>query len=270
MLSGPSCVGKGPLCQALETLYPRLANQLHKLVLYNSRKPRPGELEGVDYYFRSRDEMEALGKNERFVLLNIRGDLQGVDLDDLSASIGQGEDIFFEGNPFVPQALWELPELKQVSMLRVFLSPLSRSEILWYKELGVNLEEMVTDIQRRKLLRRTQKQKGFLSLPDLENIEKRARSAPVELRLAWQFDWVIPNHDGEDSENWNAFYYPVGDALKAVQCFAGLLQRDHDDYAERWEKKPVAGVKNRGGDNQHRPHCPPRDLSILLFQPSNP
>lgn len=236
MLSGPSCVGKGPLCQALETLYPRMANQLHKLVLYNSRKPRPGELEGVDYYFRSRDEMERLGKNEHFVLLDVRGDLQGIDLDELSSVICRGEDILFEGNPFVPRALGELPELKQVPMLKVFLAPLSRSEIIWYKQQGVNLDEMVTDIQRRKLLRRTQKQKGLLSLPDLENIEKRAQSAPVELRLAWHFDWVIPNHDGEDSENWNVFYYPVGDALKAVQCFAALLQGDHDAHAERWEK----------------------------------
>lgn len=236
MLSGPSCVGKGPLCQSLQTLYPQMANKLHKLVLYNSRKPRPGELEGEDYYFRSREEMERLGKKERFVLLEVRGDLQGIDLDELSSIIGQGEDIFFEGNPFVPQALRDLPELELIPMLRVFLSPLSRSEILWYKQRGVNIDELATDIQRRKLLRRTQKQKGILSLPDLENIEKRAQSAPSELRLAWQFDWVIPNHDGEDSENWNAFYYPVGDALKAVRCFADLLQGDHDAYAERWER----------------------------------
>lgn len=236
MLSGPSCVGKGPLCQALETLYPQVAKKLRKLVLYNSRKPRPGELEGVDYYFRSRTEMEGLGQRERFVLLDVRGDLQGVDLDEVGSIIDQGEDIFFEGNPFVPRALWELPELKQVPMLKVFLSPLSRNEIIWYQQMDVNLDEMVTDIQRHKLLRRTQKQKGILSLPDLQNIEKRAGSAPAELKLAWHFDWVIPNHDGEDSDNWNAFYYPVGDALKAVQCFAALLQGEHNDRAERWEK----------------------------------
>lgn len=236
MLSGPSCVGKGPLCQALKTLYPQMAGRLHKLVLYNSRKPRLGELEGIDYHFRSRDEMEGLGKKESFVLLEVRGDLQAVDLDELGSILEQGEDIFFEGNPFIPRALWDLPDLRQVPMLKVFLSPLSRSEVIWYKQLGVNLEEMVTDIQRRKLLRRTQKQKGILSLPDLQNIEKRAQSAPVELQLAWQFDWVIPNHDGEDSENWNSFNYPVGDALKAVQCFADLLKGDHNASAEPWEK----------------------------------
>ncbi|HWP96871.1 MAG TPA: hypothetical protein VN426_08460 [Syntrophomonadaceae bacterium] len=236
MLSGPSCVGKGPLCQALKNFYPDLEQTLHKLVLYNSRPPRPGEREGVDYYFRSREEMEALGGKENFVLLDVRGDLQGLDLDGLTSMLQRGENVFFEGNPFVPEALWELPELDLVPMLRIFLSPLSRAEVIWLKEQSVDLEQMVIDIMRRKLLRRTNKQKGILSLPDLENIEKRAKSAAIELGLAWQFDWVIPNHDGEDSENWNAFYYPVGDAWEALQYLASLLQHGHAEGAERWER----------------------------------
>ena len=47
---------------------------------------------------------------------------------------------------------------------------------------------------------------------DLEDIEKRASSAYRELQEAWRFDHVIPNHDGEDSDNWEAFYYLIGDA----------------------------------------------------------
>jgi guanylate kinase len=30
------------------------------------------------------------------------------------------------------------------------------------------------------------------------------------------FDFVIPNHDEEDSEYWNAFYYPIGDARNTL------------------------------------------------------
>lgn len=237
MLSGPSCVGKGPLCHALKSYYPRLEQNLHRLVLYNSRQPRPGEVEGVDYYFRSRGEMEVLREKRRFILLDVRGDLQGLNLDDLEKVLHQGEDLFFEGNPFIPQALWELPEMKDFPMLKIFLAPLSRGEIIWLKDRFVDLEQMVTDMMRRKLLRRTRKQKGILSLPDLENIEKRASSAAVELGLAWQFDWVIPNHDGEDSENWNAFQHPVGDAWHALQCLASLLEHGQAKRAERWEKE---------------------------------
>ena len=32
-----------------------------------------------------------------------------------------------------------------------------------------------------------------------------------------------PNHDGEASENWDAFCYPLGDAREALLAFAALL-----------------------------------------------
>ena len=44
LLSGPSCVGKGPLASALTRHHPELAAQLAPLVLHNSRDPRPGEV----------------------------------------------------------------------------------------------------------------------------------------------------------------------------------------------------------------------------------
>jgi guanylate kinase len=61
------------------------------------------------------------------------------------------------------------------------------------------------------------------SLKDLENIEVRAGSAYKEMKEAWRFDFVIPNHDDEDSDNWNASYYPIGDARNALTCFAEIL-----------------------------------------------
>ncbi len=88
---------------------------------------------------------------------------------------------------------------------------------------------------RRKLLRRTQRQKGILSLKDLENIEKRAGSAFREVQYAPSFQYVIPNHDGEDSENWDAFYYPVGDARYALHAFAALLAGETPAHVEQWE-----------------------------------
>ena len=85
------------------------------------------------------------------------------------------------------------------------------------------------------LLRRTRRQKGEISLPDLENIEKRAASAWGELRFAHEFDHVIPNHDGEDSDNWDAFYYPLGDARASLNAFVALLRGESSDFAETWE-----------------------------------
>ena len=79
-----------------------------------------------------------------------------------------------------------------------------------------------------------QKQKGALSLPDLEEVERRARSAYAEMETAWRFGNVIPNHDGEDSENWTAFYYPLGDARRALAAFAGLLRGEVVPWVETW------------------------------------
>jgi guanylate kinase len=223
ILSGPSCVGKGPLHRALRIFYPQLASELKKVVLYDSRAPRPGEVDGVDYHFRTREYIEQLRNKDNFLVTDVRGDLQALDLKYLRETIATGN-VFFEGNPVIGMELMGLARREKIACLSVFLSPLSRAEIEDIRgRRDINFEMMLTDIMRRKLLRRTQKQKGILSLVDLENIELRAGSAYKEMKEAWRYDFVIPNHDGEDSENWDAFGYPVGDARAALLCFAEIL-----------------------------------------------
>ena len=237
ILSGPSCAGKSPLDKALARFFPDLKKNLTNIVLYNSRSPRPGEIEGKDYYFRKRNQVEALRKKEHFVVMDVRGDLQGLDLEELN-EILQKSNAFFEGNPFVGKTLLTHPALEKIPKTSMFMSPLSREEILYLKkpERNLDLEKFLTDVMRRKLLRRTKKQKTNLSLKDLENIEKRAGSAYRELKNAQLFDCVIPNHDGEDSENWDAFYYPVGDARKALFAVVGILRGETPDVVEKWEE----------------------------------
>ncbi len=237
IVSGPSCVGKSPLFKALGKFYPQLHDSLHKLVLVNSRAPRPGERDGVDYHFRTRAQVEALRQNDRYAVMEVRSDLQALDVQELEALLRRG-DVFFEGNPFVGRALQTHPRLASAKRLSIFISPLSREEILYLQapERNLSLEEFVTDVMRRKLLRRTRRQKGELSAPDLENIETRASSAYRELQEAWHFEHVIPNHDGEDSDNWEAFYYLIGDARKTLEAFAGLLKGIVPPGVETWEE----------------------------------
>jgi len=236
ILSGPSCVGKSPLDKALARLYPELRGRLTKLVLCNSRAPRPGETDGVDYHFRTRDQVEALRNDSRYVVLDVRGDLQALDLEELFTQLEKG-DAFFEGNPFVGRALQIHPRLAGIPRLSVFVSPLSKEEILYLTapERNISLPELLTDVMRRKLLRRARRQKTDPSLRDLENIERRASSAYQELKEAWHFEYVIPNHDGEDSDNWEAFYYPLGDARQALNAFVALLQGHIPPGVEKWE-----------------------------------
>jgi guanylate kinase len=236
ILSGPSCVGKSPLAKALAQFHPALHKKLHPLVLYNSRSSRPGEKDGEDYHFRRREEIEKLRDKDNFVVMEVRGDLQAYDIKELSETLGKG-DLFFEGNPFIGETLLTHPKLNKFKRLSMFVSPLSREELsLLKEEPQVDLQSLVTDVMRRKLLRRTRRQKQILSLKDLEEIERRAQSAFRELALAHKFDYVIANHDGEDSDNWSAFYYPLGDAGRTLRIFAQLLKGNKAEGTERWEK----------------------------------
>lgn len=235
VLSGPSCVGKGPLVNAFRRIYPPVASGWSSIVLFNSRDPRPGETDGVDYHYRSRSFIESLKNDPDYKVFTVRGDIQALCIPEIYRIAGES-DLFFEGNPFVGVALIDIAMSLKISLLSIFLSPLSRQEILFLKERSVLLPHLIEDMMRRKLLRRTSNQKGALSLKDLEDIELRCKSAYSEICLASRFRYVIPNHDGEDSENWEAFYYPVGDAARSLFSFHNIVTGNPDSYAEKWEK----------------------------------
>src|ERR1039458_5870752 len=93
IISGPSCAGKSPLYKALGKFHPELHAQFHKLVLVNSRAPRPGELDGVDFHFRTRAQVEALRADNRYAVLEARSDLQALDVPELE-SLLQRSDVF--------------------------------------------------------------------------------------------------------------------------------------------------------------------------------
>jgi guanylate kinase len=247
ILSGPSCVGKSPLYKAVGKFYPELHAHLHKLVLVNCRSPRPGEIDGVDYHFRTRAQVEALRSESRYAVLEARGDLQAIDVQELDSLLQHG-DVFFEGNPYVARALQTHPGLEGVKRLSIFVSPLAQEEIIYLNvpERNISLPDLLTDVMRRKLLRRLRRQKQELSAKDLEEIEIRSSSAYRELQEAWHFEYVIPNHDGEDSDNWEAFYYPIGDARKTLEAFAALLRGSVPRNVEKWDEQLLPSIARSG------------------------
>ncbi len=226
VISGPSCAGKSPLLKSLQRFHPEALEGLEPVVLYNSRQPRPGEEDGIDYHFRKRDEVKALSDKQGFEVLDVRGDTQAVDFNEMSDQLADSG-LIYEGNPFVGECLLQNESLSDFQRLSIFISPLSRDEIEYLQsQEAVDMQKLVSDVMRRKLLRRTRKQKGELSKPDLDEIERRCTSAWSEIQKASQFEHFIANHDGEDSENWDAFYYPLGDARKTVEAVASILSGD--------------------------------------------
>lgn len=56
VLTGPSGVGKGTL---VRSLLPRHQN-LFLSISATTRQPRPGEVDGQDYFFKTREQFEAM------------------------------------------------------------------------------------------------------------------------------------------------------------------------------------------------------------------
>jgi guanylate kinase len=63
VITGPSGVGKGTLIRGLMERLPKLELS----VSATTRAPRPGERDGVDYHFLTREEFNAAVKREQFV-----------------------------------------------------------------------------------------------------------------------------------------------------------------------------------------------------------
>lgn len=240
ILAGPSCVGKSPLAKALAKFHPELSKALQPLVLYNDREKRPGETEGVDYYFQSRKFIEELKGKKQFIVMEVRGDYQALDLEELSGLLEKGN-VFFEGNPFIGHVLLSHPALNHVEKLGVFMSPLSGMEISDFKKTkpDQSLSEFVSGIMQGKLLRRTKKLKGKLTEKDFKEIDRRASSAYTELQNAYHYRYIIPNHDGEDSDHWNNEQYPTNDAKRALDALVALLKGEAAPSIEHWDRNLI-------------------------------
>ncbi len=243
VLSGPSGAGKSPLVKALARRHRACLQNAAPLVLYNDRSPRPGEVDGQDYHFRRREQIEALRNREAFEVFEVRGDLQALDRDELTDQLEQS-DVVFEGNPQVGGMLMDL-DLPPGARIGIFLSPLAREELaeICRPEAACRPDQVVTDVMRRKLLRRTQKQKGLLSAEDLAEVERRAGAAFDELKTAWRYDHVVVNHDGEDSENWTAFACLLGPARRATDQVAAILQTGRCEGAQTWPRDLLGPVE---------------------------
>ena len=63
-LTGPSASGKTTLVEQLTKKYP---NRVKRIVTATSRPPRPGEADGIDYHFLSREEFEKGISDQQFV-----------------------------------------------------------------------------------------------------------------------------------------------------------------------------------------------------------
>ena len=94
VLSGPSGVGKGTVRKELFT---QPNTNYEYSVSMTTRNPREGEVDGADYFFKSRDEFEQLIKEGGLLeYAEYVGNYYGTPLDYVNATLDAGRDVFLE------------------------------------------------------------------------------------------------------------------------------------------------------------------------------
>ena len=88
VVSGPSGVGKDSVVKKLRENHPEIA----KTVSATTRAPRPGEQEGVDYYYRTEDEFRKLLAEDQIVEHNFyNGNFYGTLREEVDKRLAAGK-----------------------------------------------------------------------------------------------------------------------------------------------------------------------------------
>lgn len=166
VLTGPSGVGKGTLLRSLLQRHP----ELYLSISATTRAPRPGEVDGRDYYFVTRSQFERMvAQGELIEWAEFAGNCYGTPRKTVEEKIQAGQWVVLE---------IELEGARQIrktlpSALRIFILPPSMSEL------------------ENRIRGRGQDSE--------EAIDRRLVRAQEEVNAANEFDVQIVNDDLEEA-----------------------------------------------------------------------
>lgn len=161
VLSGPSGVGKGTVRQAI---FEKEDNQLIYSISATTRNKRDGEIDGVDYFFKTKEQFEQMIKSGQMLeYAEYVGNYYGTPIDYVEETLNAGKDVLLEieVNGAI-QVRSRMPE-----GIFIFLTP-------------PDLEEL----ERRLVGRGTD---------DTPVIEQRIQKAKEELALMKHYDYAVVN-----------------------------------------------------------------------------
>lgn len=162
VLSGPSGVGKGTVCAALRD---RTTDLVYS-VSATTRSPRPGEVDGVNYFFKTKQEFEQMiERDELLEWAEYVGNYYGTPSQFVHQTLQEGKDVFLE---IEVQGAMKVKQ-KFPEAVFIFLAPPSLSE----------LEKRITG----------------RGTDDHDVIQKRMTVAIDEIRLMEQYDYVVVNDE---------------------------------------------------------------------------
>lgn len=166
VLSGPSGAGKGTICSRLRAEMPNLTYS----VSMTTRQPRVGEVEGVNYFFRDKEEFEELLKEDAFLeYAKVYDSYYGTPKKHVMDLLDQGKSVLLEIDI---QGAMQVKE-RYSDAIFIYIVPPSLTE------LSARLRGRATDSE--------------------EVIDKRLSLACSELALAHRYDYIVVNDDLDEA-----------------------------------------------------------------------
>ena len=160
VISGASGTGKGTVCKKILADLPEVAYSISA----TTRKPRPGEVDGREYYFLSVEEFKTWIAEEKFLeFAEVYGNFYGTPLNKINERLNRGEDILLEID--VQGAL--NVKKKCPEGVYIFLLPPS-------------LEELKSRIEGR-------------GTETPESLSRRLKNAVAEIKIGLNYDYVVVN-----------------------------------------------------------------------------
>ena len=123
ILSSPSGAGKTTISKKIQQKY-----QNFKIsVSHTTRKPRPNEVEGIDYFFTNEEKFkEKISKEEFYEYAKIFGNYYGTSKKAVLDLIKNNNDVLFDIDW---QGTQQLSKFKELNLLKIFILPPSKEEL---------------------------------------------------------------------------------------------------------------------------------------------
>lgn len=169
VLSGPSGVGKGTVRQAI---FSKGERDFIYSISATTRQRREGEVDGVDYFFKTREEFEDMIKNDQLLeYTEYVGNYYGTPVDYVQKTIDAGKDIFLE---IEVQGAMQVKE-RMPEGTYIFLTP-------------PNMDELEARIVNR-------------GTDESPIIRQRMEKAIEEIELMRYYDYAVENDTVENAVN---------------------------------------------------------------------
>lgn len=168
VVSGPSGCGKGTICKELL----QRNEGINVSVSVTTRKPREGEIEGLNYFFVTEEEFESMVANDEVLeYAHVHGSYYGTPKNFVFDNLDRGEDILLEID--VQGAMQIKDKYPQATF--IFIIPPSMEEL------------------KNRIIKR-----GTESMDD---IEVRYKNAFKELEYVNEYDYIVVNDEVEEAVN---------------------------------------------------------------------